>query len=180
MKKQKIVDLGLQPQLGVNTHALLRHQKEQKKKAIEDRKQSWHNKFMELAKHISTWSKDRSTKVGAVIVNAERRVVSMGYNGFPSGINDDIDSRHERPAKYLYTEHAERNAIYNAVRIHANISGCTMYATMFPCADCARAIIQSGITGVVCPIPTLDPNWKKSFEVSMEMFNECNINITII
>ena len=88
---------------------------------------NWNKRFIDLAEHISTWSKDRSTQCGAVIADKENRVVSLGYNGFPTGFNDDIDSRHESPVKYSYTEHAERNAIYNAARIGVSTRGCTMY-----------------------------------------------------
>ena len=76
----------------------------------------WDNRFLSMAKLIATWSRDRSTKVGAVIVGPNREVRSVGYNGFPRGVNDAIESRYERPGKYDWTEHAERNAIYNAAR----------------------------------------------------------------
>jgi len=71
----------------------------------------WDARFMNLARHISEWSKDRSTKVGVVIVGPENEVRALGYNGFPRGIDDDAPDRHERPEKYLWVEHAERNAI---------------------------------------------------------------------
>ena len=113
----------------------------------------WDERFMDLAEHIAQWSKDRSTKVGAVVVGSRRRVVAMGYNGFPRGVDDDDPERHERPAKYLWTEHAERNAIYNATE---SLEGCTMYLPWYPCMDCARAIVQVGITWLVA----VEPDWK--------------------
>lgn len=107
----------------------------------------WDRRYLALADYISQWSEDRSTKVGAVIVGPNNRVVSVGYNGFPSGVEDKPE-RHERPEKYQYTEHAERNAIYNAKMVP---EGSTLYLNweLFPCADCTRAIIQSGIKRVV-------------------------------
>lgn len=109
----------------------------------------WHLRYIGLAQHVSEWSGDRSTKVGAVIVGPNNRVVSVGYNDFPSGVLDK-EERHQRPDKYLYTEHAERNAIYNARLIP---EGSTLYLnwTGCPCTDCTRAIIQSGVKRVIVP-----------------------------
>lgn len=142
-------------------------------------KTNWDNRFLELAKHISTWSKDRSTQVGAVIVDSLHRVVSLGYNGFPRGCDDEIEDRHQRLAKYLYTEHAERNAIYNAT---SSLQGCTIYITpLFPCSDCARAIIQTGITRVVCPKPDYsNVVWSEHFKAAEQMFQECGVQVVHI
>ena len=110
----------------------------------------WDNRFMELAEFVSQWSKDRSRKVGAAIVDSRNTIVSMGWNGMPRGVNDDVEERHARPAKYLFAAHAEANAIFNAAAIGTSTLGCTMYVTLFPCDKCAMAIIQSGIAKVVC------------------------------
>ena len=75
---------------------------------------SWDLRWMSVASLVATWSKDRSRKCGAVIVDSRNVLVSLGWNGFPRGVADSPDYRHERPEKYLWTEHAERNAIYNA------------------------------------------------------------------
>lgn len=144
----------------------------------------WDRRFLELAKSVGQWSKDRSTKVGCVIVGPDREIRSTGYNGFPRGVNDEPDCRHARPTKYLFTEHAERNAIYNAARMGTSLLNCTLYfywpASGPPCADCARAIIQSGISRVVGKVGDDDPttwrqDWKESQLVSVEMFNEANV-----
>jgi dCMP deaminase len=74
----------------------------------------WNERWMSLAMMVASWSKDRSRGTGAVIVDGRNVLVSLGWNGFPRGVNDDVDARHERPAKYRWTEYAERNAIYNA------------------------------------------------------------------
>jgi len=136
---------------------------------------SWDNKFKGLAEHVAQWSKDRSTKVGAIIVNGRNAVVSIGYNGFPRGVNDDIEDRHDRPAKYKWTEHAERNAIYNAGQ---SLIGCSMYLNWFPCVDCARAISQSGIIEIICEEPDLnDPTWGDDFKITIEMMVESGVSI---
>ena len=139
----------------------------------------WNKRFIEFTEYISKWSKDKNTGVGAAIVDSDNRIVSVGYNGFPSGLNDKIDSRHERPAKYLYTEHAERNAIYNAARIGVKTKDCKMFLMWFPCPDCARAIIQCGITELICKKPDFtDKRWGDGFKVSLEMLEECKLKIT--
>lgn len=142
---------------------------------------NWDKRFIELSKNIAVWSKDKSTKVGAIITTKENDIVSTGYNGFPRGVDDDIEERYERPQKYLWTEHAERNAIYSAAKRGISLKGCTIYLPWFPCADCSRAIIQSGIDEMVCTVPDLDhPVWGEGFKVALEMFKECNVKITYI
>lgn len=103
---------------------------------------------MAIAETAALRSKDPATQVGACIVDSMNRVVALGYNGFPRGC-DDHDPRlsWERPAKYMFVIHAEANAILN--KNMADISGCTLYTTLFPCNECAKLIIQSGITEVV-------------------------------
>jgi dCMP deaminase len=109
------------------------------------------NYFMSLAVTVSAASKDRSTKVGCVVVGPDNEIRSTGFNGFPRGVNDNAPERHERPAKYLWTEHAERNAIYNAARMGTALKHCRLYCTFAPCMDCARAIVQAGICEVITP-----------------------------
>jgi dCMP deaminase len=142
---------------------------------------NWDERFIDLAKHIGEWSKDRSTKVGCVIVGPSREVRSIGFNGFPRNINDDEPARHERPAKYLWTEHAERNAIYNAARIGVSIEGCYMYLPWFPCVDCARAIIQTGLKELIATRPQLDhPKWGEDFQLAISMLEEGGVNVRFV
>ena len=112
---------------------------------------SWDEYFMGIALLSAMRSKDPSTQVGACIVNQDKRIMSMGYNGMPRNCNDDEFpwGRDDDPfnSKYLYVCHAEFNAILNCER--GNLRGCTVYVTLFPCNECAKAIIQSGITEVV-------------------------------
>ena len=142
---------------------------------------NWDLKFIELSNLVSTWSKDTNSKVGAVIVDDDNLVLSMGYNGFPRGCDDSIESRYEKPIKYLYTEHAERNALYHAARHGVSLKDCTIYVTMFCCSDCARGIIQSGIKKVVAPIPDVDhPKWGIHFKAAIQMLEESNVEIKLI
>lgn len=133
---------------------------------------------MELALHIAAWSKDRSTKVGAVIVGPDNDVRATGYNGFPRGIDDDIGNRHDRPHKYRWTEHAERNAIYNAARGGVALAGCRMYLPWFPCMDCARAIVQSGLSELVALEPDVThATWGEDFRYALELLGEAGVTV---
>jgi len=141
----------------------------------------WDKRFLDLARHIAQWSKDQSTKVGCVIVGTHREIRAVGYNGFPRGIEDEPADRHVKPTKYLWTEHAETNAIYQAARIGTPLEGCTMYLPWFPCMACARAIVQSGITRLVAVRPNLDdPNWGTDFKSSPLLLQEAGICIDYI
>lgn len=142
---------------------------------------TWDDFFMGLADYVSQKSKDRSRKIGCVIVDKRNVVLSLGWNGFPRGINDDVDDRHERPQKYLWSEHSERNSIYNAVSKGVNLSGTKMYVNWYPCCDCARAIIQADIGDLVCMEPDWDDkNWKNHFEITRQMFGEASVNVKFV
>ncbi len=135
---------------------------------------------MEMAKLVATWSKDTSTKVGAIVVGPDREIRSTGYNGVVRGVDDDIPERLERPTKYDFFEHAERNAVYNACLIGASLKGCIIYVTAMPCPDCARAIIQSGIKTVVTyklePAPDQPTGtWRDKVVYSEQMFKEAGV-----
>lgn len=142
---------------------------------------NWDEFFIGMAKYVSQKSKDRSTKVGAVIVGANNEVLSVGFNGFPRGINDNNDAYHERPTKYMITEHAERNAIYNAARQGIKVENSTLYLPFAPCyvcTDCARAIIQSGIKKIVgknIPFPGKGIHWDDNMVFSTNMLDEAGI-----
>lgn len=141
----------------------------------------WNERFLELSDLIASWSKDTSRGVGAIIVNSDRRVVSMGYNGFPMGVDDKPSNRYTRPDKYSYTEHAERNAIYSAASHGVITKGCTMYLRWYPCDDCARAIIQSGIKKVVCSAPSFESEvWGPKFKISSEMLSEAGVEMEYV
>jgi dCMP deaminase len=142
---------------------------------------NWKEYFRNIAHQVKLKSKDEKTQIGAVIVGEDNEIVSTGYNSFPRGISDDISERQERPEKYFWFEHAERNAIYNAARIGVSTKGTTMYLTCgIPCADCCRGIINAGITTIVCEIGEAGakgPKWEESGKRSLQMFNEAGVKI---
>ena len=108
----------------------------------------WDEYYLGICRVVATRSKDPHTQLGSVIVGPAHEIRSTGYNSFPRGIRDDVPERLERPAKYLWIEHAERNAICNAARAGTATEGCTLYVEIMPCMDCARAIVQAGIVQV--------------------------------
>lgn len=137
---------------------------------------SWDEYFMTMAYLAAMRSKDQSTHCGAVIVDEMKNVVATGYNSFVRGINDDVPERQERPGKYLWFEHGERNAIYSAAMRGCILKGCTIYVTGIPCADCARAIIQSGIKEVVVRSrEKFGCEWNDSMKVACIMFKESGV-----
>jgi len=137
----------------------------------------WDSRFLGLATLVSTWSKDQSSKVGACIVGPNREIRSVGYNGMCRGVDDEVPERHERPLKYKWFEHAERNAIYNAVSHGTSVSGCVIYVTHPPCCDCARGIIQSGIISAFWFQPSADmlERWANDFRITRTMFREAGV-----
>ena len=154
-----------------------------------NRKDSWDLRFVQLADTVASWSKDPSTKVGAVIVRPSNlAVVAQGFNGFPRGVRDNthLTKRYARPDKYWFTEHAERNAIFNAAYLGHRTEGCILYMNWAPteiCADCARAIIQAGIEMVIGPPKEMrkrhktDDSWHSSLQVSAVMFAEAGVGV---
>ena len=142
---------------------------------------NWDFRFLELAKHISTWIKDPSTKVGAVIVNDEKMIVGLGYNGFPRGVKDDESRLADRPTKYAYTVHAELNAILMA---GSKTNGATLYVypTFIPpnvCQECCKAVIQAGIKEIASYDVPMDKElynrWKDSISASQQMCDEAGV-----
>jgi len=144
----------------------------------------WDIRFLRLAREVATWSKDRSTQVGAVIIGEDRTPGPYGYNGFPRYIDDEREDRHARPSKYDWTEHAERNAIYNAARMGMALKGGTIYVTHIPCADCARGIIQVGIERVVADANCMEggfaERWTDAAQVTREMLGEAGVGLDLV
>jgi dCMP deaminase len=140
----------------------------------------WTEYFRQLSHTVKIKSKDENTQIGAVIVGKDKEIVSTGYNSFPRGIRDDIKERQQRPEKYFWFEHAERNAIYNAARIGVSTKGTTMYLSCgVPCADCARGIINAGIVRIFCERQdvTKGIKWADSAERSWEMLEEAGVKV---
>lgn len=136
----------------------------------------WTRRYVALAKHISDWSKDPSTKCGAVVIGDHGQVLSTGFNGFPRGIADD-SRLHDRETKYKHIIHAEMNAIYNASLTSVSLNGSTLYVFGLPvCAHCALGIIQSGIKTVAVAYPRNIPDkWKESGELTEALFSEAGV-----
>ena len=139
---------------------------------------NWKDYFRNIVQQVKLKSKDKYTKIGAVIVGKDNEIVSTGYNSFPRGIHDGVDARQERPEKYYWFEHAERNAIYNAARIGVSTKDCTMYLTCgMPCADCARGIINAGIRRIIIEDDddAISSKWSEHAERSVVMFREAGV-----
>lgn len=140
----------------------------------------WDQYFMSLVFLLAMKSKDQSTHIGAVVVSDDNTILATGYNSFPRGCNDDVAERQERPEKYFWFEHAERNAIYNAARKGHKLEGARLYTNGVPCIDCARGVVQAGIKEVIVSDLfdshfRLQPKWVTSSEKSFELFKECGI-----
>ena len=137
----------------------------------------WLHRFINLAEHVATWSKDPSTKVGAVIVDSNKRIISIGFNGYPKKIPDD--DLYDREIKYAKILHAEINAILFAKR---DIKNCIIYVTNVPCPQCAAAIIQSDIVIVVTREPNKDfqSRWREKIFITKQMFNDADIDLIYI
>ena len=142
---------------------------------------SWDEIFIDTARLWATKSKDPNTQIGAVIVGPDNEVISTGYNSFPRGIDDNVPERSERPEKYFWMCHAERNAIYQAARHGTSLKDCRMFVSCWvPCTDCARAIIQVGIQEVVLGQKVEKASrtkWIEEAKRSEQMFKEAGVKL---
>ena len=133
---------------------------------------------MDMAMQVATRSKDPNTQVGCVIVSNDKVVVATGYNGLPRGVSDTPE-RMERPAKYLWTSHAEENAVAQAARVGAKLAGSIAYVTHMPCARCARTLIQAGIGAVIVGDGTTSMP-EEEFRVASLMFGEADVDVWLL
>ena len=139
----------------------------------------WDQRFLRLAAHVASWSKDPSTQCGAVITDEKNRIVSIGFNGFPRGLRDD-ERLHNREEKYRLVLHAETNALMDA---RGRAEGCTCYVyPMPPCSNCATQLIQAGIVRVVSMTPTERQlaRWGDSFSVSRAALEEAGVYLILL
>lgn len=142
---------------------------------------SWDSYFMGVAKLSSLRSKDPHTKVGACIVNQKNRIIGIGYNGFPYGCDDSLypwtndKTKDPLDTKYPYVVHAEPNAILNST---SNLEGATLYVTLFPCNECAKLIIQSGIKKIVYMSDIYADTF--STKASKKMFDSANVKYEML
>ena len=168
-------------------------------------KETWKRKMMDEALHTASRSKDRSTKTGAVFFDLEDySILQTGYNGFPRRVYDSgqdylehkawleapetlraravqIEARHDRPAKYLWTVHAEANAICTAAKYGIPLNGCGVAMPWYPCSRCAGELIQVGVKYVLCVRPNFDdPKYGPDFQMVNEMFQEVGMFVEFI
>lgn len=140
-------------------------------------RETWDQRYLELAQTIAQWSKDPSTKTGAVIVNERNLLVSVGYNGFPIGVEDLPERWNDRETKYKIVVHCERNALLVAGE---RARGCRLYTWPFmSCVPCASMVIQAGIKEVVAPSSD-NPRWVSDFELSKQLFSEAGVKVTLL
>ena len=117
-------------------------------------------------------------RVGAVVIDDDFNLRISGYNGFPRGVDDNIEERHERPTKYLWTSHAEENCIAQAARTGISLKGCTLLVTsLFPCTTCSRLIIQAGIKRILAPRLAENTRWDEQAKIAYEMLMEAGVEI---
>ncbi len=142
---------------------------------------TWDEYYLDICRVVAARSKDPNTQLGCIIVGPAHEIRSTGYNSFPRGMRDDIPERLERPTKYLWMEHAERNAIYNAARAGTATEGCTIYVELMPCMDCARAIVQAGIIAVVISAERMaqysSEYYNPHFAQVEQLFSEARVGI---
>ena len=136
----------------------------------------WDDRFLALAWHVGTWSKDPSRKIGAVAIGPNRQILATGYNGFPRKILDDPQRYEMREIKYKYVVHAEMNLIYNATENGVSLHGSTVYVHGLPvCSECAKGLIQVGVSRVVAFSKESPERWIESTKLTNELFDEAGI-----
>ena len=142
---------------------------------------AWGDRYIHLAKEISTWSKDPSTQVGAVVIGQNGEVLSQGYNGFPRSIKDTPQRLKDREKKYNLVVHAEMNAIYNASLNGVSLKGATLYVYGLPiCNECAKGVIQVGIDRVIATRPAdYNKEWDESIKDAKALFKEAEVEYKI-
>ena len=138
----------------------------------------WDTRLLSLAFEIATWSKDPSTKTGAVIVNPDtRQILATGYNGFPRRVDDTEWLLGDRTAKYDMIVHAELNAVLQGSRTGTRLEGATIYATFFPCATCMGAIIQAGLSRVVTTDAIIPDRWQENMATARAMAHQAYVEL---
>lgn len=141
----------------------------------------WAKRMLNLAKEVASWSKDQSTKVGSVITTQSGAPVSWGFNGMAMGIDDNRPERNERPLKYKWMCHAERNALDLAP---GSVADCVMFVTFSPCSSCTQSIIQRRIKTLVIDsnfsADKMPDRWKDDMKTALEMLEEAGIEVKYV
>jgi dCMP deaminase len=142
--------------------------------------EKWHKRYMDLAREVSTWSKDPSTNCGAVFVGEDGQVLSQGYNGFPRHMHDGEELYNDRESKYERVVHAEMNGVFNASRTGVSLKGSTCYVHGLPCChECAKGLIQVGVKRVVM-YESADPRWNDSCSLAKNFFDEAGVEVVYL
>lgn len=135
------------------------------------------SKYYPIAESVATLSKDPNTKVGALVIDKRGSIRAVGYNGFPRGVNDAPGRYADRNMKLRLVAHAEANAIANAASTGTPLLGCSMVVTKFPCRECAKMIINAGISSIYTPSFNDSDSWADSCRDSILMFEESGVEI---
>jgi|TARA_R110000822_G_scaffold40392_6_gene109996 dCMP deaminase len=144
------------------------------------KEKKWHVRFLRLAKEVSTWSIDPSTKVGCILVK-NKRVISTGYNGFPKNISDNFDRLLDREKKYEITVHAEVNAVTTAALHGVSTEGSIAYVSFSPCSRCAAVLINAGISEVYVTGGSIIPDrWLSNFITASTLLAEAGVGYEVI
>ena len=140
----------------------------------------WIKRYLELADHVASWSKDPSRKIGAVAIGSQGQVLAQGYNGFPRGISDTPGRYNNRDTKYKYVVHAEMNCIYNAADNGVSLRGSDLYVTGLPtCSECAKGVIQVGIKRVFMRADVPEA-WIDSWNLTQTLFKEAGVKYELV
>jgi len=135
----------------------------------------WDRRFLKVAQDIASWSKDPSTKVGAVAVGPKRELRSQGYNGFPRGVSDDPKRYADRELKYRLVVHAELNTCLHAARTGISLEGCDLYVTLPPCSVCAGALIQVGFANIITIAQDIPERWAEDFQRGKDLLTKAHV-----
>ena len=139
--------------------------------------EKWIQRYIALAEFVAQWSRDPSTKVGAVVVGKNRNQIAIGYNGFPPGISDTDERLQDRAVKYRLIQHAERNVLDNAA---FDLDGATLITTLYPCDECAKSIVSKRIARVITPpMPQREP-WLTSAMWAELILREGGVELTLL
>lgn len=152
---------------------------------------SWPEYYFDMIQSVKKKSKDKHTKFGCIITGPGNEIRTTGFNSFPRKLNDYVPERYERPEKYFWMVHAERNAIFNAARMGTPLDGCIAYINGLPCGDCAQGLIQVGIQEVIYDakfwqefVDSRNKNsigqrsWLDDIEKAITMLLECGVRVT--
>ena len=141
----------------------------------------WDQRYLKLAYQVAQWSRDPSSKIGAVAIGSKGQVLSQGFNGLPRGLTDTYERLHDRELKYKFVVHAEMNVIYNATYNGVSLDRSVLYVYGLPiCSECAKGVIQVGIRRVVMPTQTMPEKWADSWAQSMNFFAAAGVEFDFI